>query len=172
MKDRRFRLIDVGGQRSERRRWIHCFDDVTAVIFVVALSDYHLSLEEDPSINRMDESLNLFDSIVRCPYMDGTEFIVFLNKVDIFEDSIKNKHIPLSDYFPNFNGRPYDVETAKLFLCVEFEKVYCMRFGHMDASSKLYSHFTCATNTENIRFVFEVSSDAIIKQNLSKVGLY
>ena len=78
----------------------------------------------------------------------------------------------MSDYFQSFNGRPYDVETAKLFLCVEFEKVYCMRFGHVDACSKLYSHFTCATNTENIRFVFEVSSDAIIKQNLSKVGLY
>lgn len=104
--------------------------------------------------------------------MNGTAFILFLNKVDIFEDSIKNKHIPLSDYFPNYNGRAYDVQTAKLFVCVEFEKVYCMRLGQMDANSKLYSHFTCATNTENIRFVFEVSSDAIIKQNLSKVGLY
>ena len=165
-------MIDVGGQRSERRRWIHCFDDVTAVIYVVALSDYHLALEEDPETNRMEESLNLFDSIVKCPYMNGTAFILFLNKVDIFEDSIKVNHIQLSDYFPNYNGRPYDVETAKLFVCVEFEKVYCMRHGQMDANSKLYSHFTCATNTENIRFVFEVSSDAIIKQNLSKVGLY
>ena len=104
--------------------------------------------------------------------MDGIAFILFLNKVDIFEDYILKKHIPLSDYFPHYTGNPYDVAMAKQFLCVEFERVYGMRLGRMDTSSKLYSHFTCATNTENIRFVFEASSDTIIKQNLSKVGLY
>jgi hypothetical protein len=29
-----------GGQRNERRKWIHCFENVTAVIFVAALSEY------------------------------------------------------------------------------------------------------------------------------------
>lgn len=41
------RLVDVGGQRSERKKWIHCFQDVTAIIFVVALSEYDLGLAED-----------------------------------------------------------------------------------------------------------------------------
>ena len=104
--------------------------------------------------------------------MNGIAFILFLNKVDIFEDFILKKHIPLSDYFPHYTGNPYDVATAKRFLCTEFEKVYGRRNGKMDNDSKLYSHFTCATNTENTRFAFEVSSDAIIKQNLTKVGLY
>jgi G-protein alpha subunit len=31
-------LVDVGGQRSERRKWIHCFDDVKAIIFLEGLS--------------------------------------------------------------------------------------------------------------------------------------
>ena len=52
-----FRMLDVGGQRSERKKWIHCFDEAKAVIFVAALSDYDLSLSEDPSFNRMKESL-------------------------------------------------------------------------------------------------------------------
>jgi hypothetical protein len=42
-----FRMVDVGGQRNERKKWIHCFQDVTAIIFVVAMSEYDLKLEED-----------------------------------------------------------------------------------------------------------------------------
>jgi hypothetical protein len=38
--DLNFRVFDVGGQRSERKKWIHCFEDVTAIIFIVALSEY------------------------------------------------------------------------------------------------------------------------------------
>ena len=32
------RIIDVGGQRNERQKWIHQFDTVTAVIYVAALN--------------------------------------------------------------------------------------------------------------------------------------
>jgi hypothetical protein len=41
------RVVDVGGQRSERRKWIQCFDDVRAVLFVCALSGYDMTLFED-----------------------------------------------------------------------------------------------------------------------------
>jgi len=37
----------VGGQRSERKKWIHCFEDVTAIIFCVAMSEYDQVLHED-----------------------------------------------------------------------------------------------------------------------------
>jgi hypothetical protein len=42
-----FRVFDVGGQRSERKKWIHCFEDVNAVIFVAAVSEYDEVLFED-----------------------------------------------------------------------------------------------------------------------------
>ena len=44
---RTVRVVDVGGQRSERRKWISCFDDVRAVLFVCALSGYDMTLFED-----------------------------------------------------------------------------------------------------------------------------
>lgn len=44
------RMVDVGGQRSERKKWIHCFEGVTAILFCVALSAYDLTLEEDGKI--------------------------------------------------------------------------------------------------------------------------
>lgn len=56
-------MFDVGGQRDERRKWIQCFNDVTAIIFVTACSSYNMVLREDPSQNRLRESLDLFRSI-------------------------------------------------------------------------------------------------------------
>ena len=39
-------MVDVGGQRSERRKWIHCFENVTSIMFLVALSEYDQVLVE------------------------------------------------------------------------------------------------------------------------------
>jgi len=41
-----FSMVDVGGQRSERRKWIHCFENVTSIMFLVALSEYDQVLVE------------------------------------------------------------------------------------------------------------------------------
>ena len=48
-----FEIYDVGGQRNERKKWIHCFEGVTAVIFVAAISEYGQKLFEDEKTNRM-----------------------------------------------------------------------------------------------------------------------
>lgn len=50
------RMVDVGGQRSERRKWIHCFENVTSIIFLVALSEYDQILFE--SENEVSQSTN------------------------------------------------------------------------------------------------------------------
>ena len=47
LKGLTFRVIDVGGQRSERKKWIHCFDNVNAIIFISSLSEYDQTLRED-----------------------------------------------------------------------------------------------------------------------------
>uniref|UniRef100_A0A3B3I2V7 G protein subunit alpha L n=1 Tax=Oryzias latipes TaxID=8090 RepID=A0A3B3I2V7_ORYLA len=58
-----FHMFDVGGQRDERRKWIQCFNDVTAIIFVVASSSYNMVIREDNNTNRLREALDLFRSI-------------------------------------------------------------------------------------------------------------
>lgn len=95
-------MLDVGGQRSERRKWIHCFDCVTAVLFCASLSEYDQKLREDDSQNRMKESLLLFDEICNSPWFRDTSFILFLNKTDLFREKIQR--IPITSCFPQYNG--------------------------------------------------------------------
>ena len=42
-----YRMFDVGGQRSERKKWIHCFENVHCLLFLVAISGYDQCLVED-----------------------------------------------------------------------------------------------------------------------------
>ena len=96
-------MVDVGGQRSERKKWMHCFQDVTAVIFCVALSEYDLKLYEDDETNRMMESLKLFKEICNSRWFVDTSMILFLNKRDLFQDKIQRVMINIMKYCLPFN---------------------------------------------------------------------
>ena len=83
-----YSMFDVGGQRDERRKWIQCFNDVTAIIFVTACSSYNMVLREDPSQNRLRESLDLFKSIWNNRWLRTLSVILFLNKQVWFSSSV------------------------------------------------------------------------------------
>jgi len=89
----KFQVVDVGGQRSERKKWINCFDDVKAILFVVNLNAYDQVLFEDANKNRMLESLELFGEIVSNPMFVETTIVLFLNKKDLFADQIKERDL-------------------------------------------------------------------------------
>merc|ERR1711871_1539748 len=84
-----FEMYDVGGQRNERKKWIHCFDNVTAIIFVAAISEYDQVCAEDEEQNRVVEAVDLFHSIANNKIFKDTPIIIFLNKRDLFEEKIK-----------------------------------------------------------------------------------
>eukprot|EP01084_Bolivina_argentea_P197384 338279_1 len=85
-----FTITDVGGQRNERRKWIHGFEGVTAVIYVAALNHYGTVLFEDESKNSMIESLELFFQTCNLKWFKKTEMILFLNKNDLFFEMLRN----------------------------------------------------------------------------------
>ena len=58
-------MVDVGGQRSERRKWIHCFENVTSIIFLVALSEYDQILFESDNEVMLTVKSNLSSSNLR-----------------------------------------------------------------------------------------------------------
>jgi GTPase SAR1 family protein len=98
-----FKMVDVGGQRSERKKWMHCFTDVTAVIFCVALSEYDLKLYEDNETNRMHESLKLFKEITNSKWFAETSTILFLNKSDLFREKIRKVSLKVRCYLSSLS---------------------------------------------------------------------
>ncbi|KII64258.1 G protein alpha o subunit [Thelohanellus kitauei] len=154
------RLIDVGGQRSQRKKWINCFEDVNAMIYVASLVDYCMGLEEDPSTNRLVESVKLFGGMCNSPYFTNIPIILFLNKKDIFEQKIKK--CPIKSFFAEFEGNDYDES-------LHFIKTMYLK-SNKSYHRPIYIHVTNATDTSNIRFIFEAVGDIIINKGLEETG--
>jgi len=157
-----FKMFDVGGQRNERKKWIHCFEGVTAVIFVAAISEYDQLLYEDDKTNRMVEALQLFDEICNSRWFRDTSMILFLNKRDLFAEKISR--VPLAKYFPEYAGGD-NFQKASDFMQEQFES------KNRNKDKRIYSHVTCATDTGNIRAVFDAVKDIVIKKSLQAAGL-
>jgi signal recognition particle receptor subunit beta len=91
-----FMMVDVGGQRTERRKWIHAFGDVTLLMFVASLADYSTACEEDRKTNRLLESLKLFEEVVNNVFLAHVSLVIFYNKNDLFEEQLPL--IPFASY--------------------------------------------------------------------------
>ncbi|XP_061392942.1 guanine nucleotide-binding protein subunit alpha-11-like [Musca vetustissima] len=96
----RFQMTDVEGQRSERRKWIHCFDNVKAIIFLTAISEYDQVLPENDQQNRLVESKSVFKSLHKFPWFADTSTVVFFNKIDLLREKIM--YSDLEEFFPEY----------------------------------------------------------------------
>jgi GTPase SAR1 family protein len=157
-----FRVFDVGGQRAERRKWIHCFDNVTAVIFVAAISEYDQVLFEDRKKNRLEEALELFEEVCNNPVFDKIDMILFLNKRDLFEKKYLVQGIPLDPV--KFPGAPeHDLKECMAFI----EKLFLQR---NQKKKRVHVHTTTATNPDNIRHVFDACKNIILNASMMASG--
>ncbi|KAK6491935.1 guanine nucleotide-binding protein G(olf) subunit alpha isoform X1 [Huso huso] len=175
-----FHMFDVGGQRDERRKWIQCFNDVTAIIFVVASSSYNMVIREDNNTNRLREALDLFRSIWNNRWLRTISVILFLNKQDMLAEKVLAGKSKIEDYFPEYTrytvpddatpepGEDPKVTRAKFFIRDEFLRIST---ASGDGRHYCYPHFTCAVDTENIRRVFNDCRDIIQRMHLRQYEL-
>ncbi|KAJ3427924.1 guanine nucleotide-binding protein g(o) subunit alpha [Anaeramoeba flamelloides] len=162
--DIKFRLSDVGGQRNERRKWIHCFQGVTAVLFVVSLNEYDEKLFEDSNVSRMEESLLLFDEICNSRWFIDTPIILLLNKNDLFEEKIKTKDLNVC--FEDYGGG-CDYDNALKFIREKF-----LSLNLRSKTKEIHVREMCATDTDNIDDVFETIKEIVStdqKKNISNL---
>lgn len=194
--DHEFWMVDVGGQRNERRKWLNCFEDVTAVIFCVAMSSYDQYLYEDTTKNRLHEACELFEQTMNSKWFSGSGLILFLNKSDLFKDKIKK--VSLSGAFPEYDGG-LAYEPAAAFLKVAFYSLSPPPFSSVSSFSSLprlfaslitiqkkfrsllkhrddlHIHITCATDTKHIQTLLDKVTSSIIEifveQNVGISGM-
>ncbi|KAG4962639.1 hypothetical protein JHK82_039330 [Glycine max] len=159
-----YRLFDVGGQRNERRKWIHLFEGVSAVIFCAAISEYGIditlafrydqTLFEDENRNRMTETKELFEWILKQPC-----FEVPLNVCEWFKD-----------YQPVSTGKQ-EIEHAYEFVKKKFEESYFQSTApdRVDRVFKIYR--TTALDQKVVKKTFKLVDETLRRRNLFEAGL-
>ncbi|NWH74832.1 GNAI3 protein, partial [Piaya cayana] len=150
------RMFDVGGQRSERKKWIHCFEGVTAIIFCVALSDYDLVLAEDEEMVRYGGVTRVGIGEVQSWSGHVSGLLLLLRLFQGCEISSSSQQ-PAVSWIVSFSGSNTYEEAAAYIQC-QFEDL-----NRRKDTKEIYTHFTCATDTKNVQFVFDAVTDVIIK---------
>jgi hypothetical protein len=88
--------------------------------------------------------------------------ILFLNKRDLFAEKLA--HVPLGEYFPEYKGGA-DVQEAQMFM----QHLFITK--NRTPTKAVYTHVTCATDTNQVSVVFGDVKDIIIRKSISEAGL-
>eukprot|EP00485_Elphidium_margaritaceum_P004238 CAMPEP_0202695696 /NCGR_PEP_ID=MMETSP1385-20130828/9233_1 /ASSEMBLY_ACC=CAM_ASM_000861 /TAXON_ID=933848 /ORGANISM="Elphidium margaritaceum" /LENGTH=366 /DNA_ID=CAMNT_0049351769 /DNA_START=102 /DNA_END=1202 /DNA_ORIENTATION=- len=160
-----YEIFDVGGQKNERRKWMHFFDNTAAIIFVAALSGYNQLLWEDNRNNRMREAIGLFRGIVNLDVFSQSHAIMFLNKSDLFDRKVGIHSV--KEHFKDFDGKEEKEPIIEFFKQKFRDQVRERR----DTPKKvIHFHVTCATDSDCVQKMFESCRTIIIRQELIYQG--
>jgi len=164
---RDWRVFDVGGHRSQRAAWAPYFDDMDAIIFLAPISCFDQVLDEDHKINRLEDSVKLWNSIVTNELLKNTNLIIFLNKIDILKAKLA-AGIRLAKYVVSYADRPNDFENASTYLRKKFagiskEKSILPR--------PFYCHLTSVTDTKSTKYILSNIKDMLMRRNLAESSL-
>ena len=131
---------------------------------MAASSEYDQVLFEDSKVNRLTEAISLFTETCNSKWFVNTPMILFLNKKDLFEEKVKVKSIRSSPEFEDYKGEEHSYEDGVNYFKDKFLEV------NTNPNRTIYSHVTCATDTANVRVVFDACKDIILRESLSSGG--
>ena len=160
--DKKTLLIDVGGQKGERRNWQSYFEGVDYAMFVISLSDFDQHMFEDLEMRRTQDSLDLFMSIATSPIFADKNIFLILNKYDLFKKKIHKSPEAFREVY-NFNGNIED-EGA----CLEHVKQHFLNAlepGTRSENTWIIPIQACAMEEESIREIFQVIGKKIKDKN-------
>nr|CAD7197012.1 unnamed protein product [Timema douglasi] len=177
--------LTVDGQRGERCKWIQVFEGIHAILFLAAASDFDQTLREDNTTNRLTESIKIFEDVWRSRFLLDAGFIIFLNKQDLLKEKIQSGK-QVNRYFPDYEHYQLDKKGNIISVHRMYTKnVNVTRKKRRDSEDifqlpglsipvkqqqrSCFYHFTVATDTNNIKTVFQDVHTMIIENNLGSI---
>ncbi|KAF8581891.1 G-alpha-domain-containing protein [Ramaria rubella] len=155
-------IYDVGGSRPQVSTWFSFFEDVNAIIFIVPVNCFDEVLEEDPHVNRLQDSINLWKQICRSPLLKQAQLILFLNKVDLLQRKL-DSGIHFAHYVPRFGDRANDRDTVCRYLRNQFKDIQ----KRYSPQRTFNAWLTCATDTKATEKTLATVRYGIVKDHLS-----
>lgn len=143
--------INININTGDGKKWFHCFEDVCAILFVVATDCYEPCLLE--GTNRIHEQRKLFDDVVNSKWFQTVKISLFLNKIDLFRDNVK-KGSHLKVCFPDYKGER-DADVAVEFMKHKFKKL------NRRTGREMNTHCVCDHDTESVRYVLNSFQEEI-----------
>jgi hypothetical protein len=136
-------FIDVGGARNERKKWIHAFDSVSALVYVVGISEYDQVLYEDRQSSRMHESIKLFTELCASSWFTNCPILLLFNKFDLFQQKIKDTPIRIAGVrYEDFEGPYAQDEDSNYEECERAAKDYFTNlFLAQKKDKQVYTYF-------------------------------
>ncbi|KIK53957.1 hypothetical protein GYMLUDRAFT_88289 [Collybiopsis luxurians FD-317 M1] len=162
----KFKLYHVASQRSEWKKWMHLFESVAALVFLVDISDYDQMYYKDESVNCMQEAFSYFDEICNSKWFSNTSIILFLNGIEVFAEKLAKS--PLDDYFPDYTGGDnYDAACEYLL----------HRFVSLNRSAAairhIYAHYlpeAVGYEDSAFNFILSAAPDIALQVHLRSIG--
>jgi guanine nucleotide-binding protein subunit alpha len=164
-----WRVFDVGGARSLRAAWVPFFDNMDAIIFLAPISCFDQTLAEDPTVNRLQDSIMLWKSIVSNQLMKNTEIVLFLNKIDIFKAKLA-AGVQFGHYVISYGNRPNEFEPATKYLSRKFAGI--MKQESVSPQPRtFFCHLTTVTDVKSTQHILNNVKDMVLKQSLLRGNL-
>jgi hypothetical protein len=164
--DTSFMMVDVGGQKSERRKWAHQFTEVSVVVFVVSLSSFDEAVWEDENANGLDIALQVFDVVCNTEWLVRPNIVLFFNKEDLFKEKINGgTELSRCPAFADYEGAACDSDAALEAITGKFKKKFSESKMSLRQSvapdmqtslstRELYVEVTCAYDEDSIKVAF------------------
>eukprot|EP01129_Flabellula_baltica_P005670 TRINITY_DN2066_c0_g1_i1.p1 TRINITY_DN2066_c0_g1~~TRINITY_DN2066_c0_g1_i1.p1 ORF type:complete len:336 (+),score=75.89 TRINITY_DN2066_c0_g1_i1:147-1154(+) len=157
-------LVDVGGQRTERKKWSLVAENPTATVFFTSLCDFDIPLVGSEETTRFEESIQVWNEVLTDELYENATCLLFLNKSDLFRRKIEK--VDLSETFPEYDGGD-NYDSATEFIKTQFLNAAEDTYHLPDT---IYCHITCAIDSDFMRDIFTSIMTEIFTQRLAKSG--
>ncbi|KAJ6486856.1 guanine nucleotide binding protein, alpha subunit [Mycena sanguinolenta] len=138
-----------------------------SIIFLCPISAFDQVLAEEPRVNRLADSVNLWTTIVSNKLLANTNIILFLNKIDVMKTKLESG-IKLVDYVNSYANRSNDLETASNYLR---KKLAGIQRENSPSPRIFYCHMTNATDRQSTQIVLANIKDQLMHQYLNDAAL-